>query len=124
MPPFRLPCNILPACARRGQSAGAACCRTKLKSAHGTVFRELLYRWHPWPAMRVAVHEVIHKADGHVCRCTLSGSDAERWLEIPAWMFERTACPDQPRLVTLPFISMTALTALSRLIGPFSKNVS
>jgi len=98
--------------------------RTELKSAHGTVFRELLYRWHPWSAMRVAVHEVIHKADGHVCRCTLSGSDAERWLEIPAWMFERTACPDQPRLVTLPFISMTALTALSHLIGPFSKNVS
>jgi hypothetical protein len=74
--------------------------------------------------MRVAIHEAIGKADGYVFRCTLNGSDAERWLEVPAWMFERTACPDQPRLVTLPFISMSALTALSDLLGPFSKNLS
>ena len=25
---------------------------------------------------------------------TLDGSQAERWLEVPAWMFDRTACAD------------------------------
>ena len=29
-----------------------------------------------------------------VFRCTLDGSQADRWLEVPAWMFDRTACPD------------------------------
>src|ERR1700678_104861 len=112
------------ACVRQGSSADACGCRTRLKNAHGTVFRELLYPWHPWSTMRVAVHEAIGKTDGYVFRCTLSGLDAERWLEVPAWMFERTACPDPPRLVTLPFVSMSSLTSLSDLIGPFSKNLS
>jgi hypothetical protein len=51
------------------------------KNAHGTVFRELIYHWHPWFGMRVAIHEAIDKADGIVFRCTLSGSAADRWLE-------------------------------------------
>jgi hypothetical protein len=72
----------------------------------------------------VAVHEVIGKADGDVFRCTLSGSDADRWLEVPAWMFERMACPDQRHLATSPLVSMRALTALSYLIGSASKNLS
>jgi hypothetical protein len=29
-----------------------------------------------------------------VFRCTLDGSQADRGLEVPAWMFDRTACPD------------------------------
>jgi hypothetical protein len=45
--------------------------------------------------LRVAVHEAIGKMDGNVFRCTLSGSDVDRWLEVPAWMFERISCPDQ-----------------------------
>jgi hypothetical protein len=36
--------------------------------------------------MRVAIHEAVDKADGVVFRCTLSGSAADRWLEVPAWM--------------------------------------
>jgi hypothetical protein len=46
----------------------------------------------------VAVHEAIRKAAGDVFRCALSESDADRWLEVPAWMFERMACPDQRHL--------------------------
>jgi hypothetical protein len=72
----------------------------------------------------VAVHEVIAKADGDVFRCTLSGLDADRWLEVPAWMFERMVGPDQRHLATSPFVSIRALTALSHLIGPASKNLS
>jgi hypothetical protein len=39
--------------------------------------------------MRVAIQESVDKADGVVFRCTLSGSAADRWLEVPAWMFDR-----------------------------------
>jgi hypothetical protein len=63
--------------------------------------------------MRVAIHGAVDKADGVVFRCTLSGSAADRWLEVPAWMFDRAACPDPPRLTALPFVSMDALSALS-----------
>ncbi len=109
---------------RPATSAGGGYCRTKLENAHGPVFRELLYPWHPWSRERVAVHEAIAKADGITFRCTLSGLDADRWLEIPAWMFERAACPDQSNLATSPFVSVSALTALSDLIGPVVKGLS
>src|SRR6476660_7933412 len=49
-------------------------CRTKLENAPGTVFRVLVYPWHPWFGMRVAVHAVVDKADGAVFRGTLSDS--------------------------------------------------
>jgi hypothetical protein len=73
--------------------------------------------------MGIAVHEVIAKTDGAIFRCTLSGLDADRWLEVPAWMFERVACPDQRCLAKSPFVSMSALTALSDLIDRASKNL-
>jgi hypothetical protein len=66
--------------------------------------------------MRVAIHEAADKADGVVFRCTLSGSAADRWLEVPAWMFERARCLDPPRLTASPFVSMDALSALSDLL--------
>ena len=48
-------------------------CRTKLENAHRTVvFRVLVYPWHPWFGIRVAIHEVVDKADGAVFRGTLS----------------------------------------------------
>jgi hypothetical protein len=39
-------------------------CTTRFKNAHGTVFRELLYYWHPWFGMRVAIHGSVDKAAG------------------------------------------------------------
>jgi hypothetical protein len=63
--------------------------------------------------MRVAIHEAVDKIDDVVFRCTLSGSAADRWLEVPAWMFDRAKCLDPPRLTALPFVSMDALSALS-----------
>jgi hypothetical protein len=41
--------------------------------------------------MRVAIHEAIDKADGIVFRCTLSGSAADLWLDVPAWIDRRGA---------------------------------
>ena len=66
--------------------------------------------------MRVAIHEVVDKADDVIFRCTLNGSAADRWLEVPAWMFDRTRCLDPPRLTASPFVSMDALSALSDLL--------
>ena len=101
---------------RPAPDVGVRRCTTRFENAHGTVFRELIYRWHPWFGTRVAIHEAIEKADGVVFRCTLSGSAADRWLEVPAWMFDRAACPDAPRLATAPFVSVDALSALTDLL--------
>lgn len=39
--------------------------------------------------MRFAIQDAIGHMNGDVFRCKLSGLDADRWLELPAWMFER-----------------------------------
>jgi len=102
----------------------------RLENTHGTGFRELLYRWHPWFGLRVCVHGTIVRAGGLAFRCTLSGSDADRWLEIPAWMFDRAACPGQATLTTSPFVDMAALSTLRNLLAevlkahPVSSNVA
>jgi len=100
---------------RQGSSGACDRCTTRFKNAHGTVFRELLYHWHPWFGMRVAIHEAVDKADGVVFRCTLSGLAADRWLEVPAWMFDRARCLD-PSLTASPFVRMDALSVLSDLL--------
>jgi hypothetical protein len=37
-------------------------------------------------------------------------------VEVPAWMFDRTACPDAELFAAQPFVSITALAALSALL--------
>jgi hypothetical protein len=83
-----------------------------------------LYPWHPWFELQVAIHEAIEKADGAVFRCTVSGCDADRWLEVPAWMFERAVCLDHDRLIAAPFIDMTALSALADLLRQALKDLA
>ena len=90
-------------------------CTTKLENAHGTEFREVLYRWHPWFGLRVAVHETVSRSDGIVFRCTLTGGGGHR-LELPAWMFDRAACRDSFPLAPAPHVSMAELSALSDLV--------
>jgi hypothetical protein len=92
-------------------------CRTRFENAHRTILRELLYQYHPWSGRRVCVHEAIEKADGVIFRCTLSSSQADRGLEVPAWMFDRTVCPDQPPLMEAPCVSMGALAKVRRRFG-------
>ena len=89
---------------------------TRFENAHRTVLREVLYRHHPWFGRRVCVHGAVDKASDVVFRCTLDGSQADRWLEVPAWMFDRTACPDAELLTAQPFVSIDALAALSALL--------
>jgi len=97
-------------------------CTTRFENAHRTVLREVLYRHHPWFGRRVCVHKAVDKTDDGVFRCTLDGSRAERWLEVPAWMFDRTACADAEPLTAQPFVSIDALAALSALLDLALKN--
>src|SRR6266436_5932311 len=105
-----------PGCGRQGSNVGDGDCTTRFENAHRTVFREVLYRHHPWFGRRVCVHGTVDKADDVVFRCSLDGSRADRWLEVPAWMFDRTACLDAELLTAHPFVSITALAALSALL--------
>src|SRR5260370_29400919 len=88
-----------------------------LRTPTGPFFARFFIGLNPWFGRRVCVHETIEKADDVVFRCTLGGSHAERWLEVPAWMFDRTACPDAESLTAQPFVSVDALAALSALLG-------
>ena len=69
-------------------------CTTRFENAHRTVLREVLYRHHPWSGRRVCVHGAVDKGGFVVFRCTLEESQADQGLEVPAGMFDRTACPD------------------------------
>ena len=89
--------------------------QTRLENTHGTEFRELLYRWHPWFGLRVGVHEAIKRSGEVVFRCSLSGTDVDRWLEIPSWMFERSACA-WVRVAADTHADLAALMALAELV--------
>jgi hypothetical protein len=91
-------------------------CTTTFENAHRTVLREVLYRHHPWCGRRVCIHGAIDKDGFVVFRCTLEASQADRGLEVPAWMFDRTACPDPGLLAAQPYVSIEALAALSALL--------
>jgi len=80
-----------------------------------------LYRWHPWFGLSVFVHQAVAKSDDVVFRCTLSGSDATRWLEIPAWMFDRAACADDSVVTTTPHVDSSALSVLAGLLSDVLK---
>jgi hypothetical protein len=91
-------------------------CTTRFENAHRTVLREVLYRHHPWFGRRVCIHGAVDKDGFVVFRCTLEASQADRGLEVPAWMFDRTAYPDPELLTAQPFVSIDALAALSALL--------
>src|SRR5256886_12846779 len=106
---------VLPDSACSAPGAASRCCTTRLENAHGTEFRELLYPWHPWFGLRVGAHEAIDKSDGIVFRCSLRRSDADRWLEVPSWMFDRSACA-RVRVAADAHVDLAALTALAALL--------
>ena len=97
--------------------AGANDYITKLENAHGTEFGELLYPWHPWAGLRIGLHESVSKPDGIVFRCRLYG----RRLEIPAWMFDRSACA-RVRVAADAHVDIGALVALTALLRSASSN--
>ena len=99
----------------RCRNGAGASTTTRLEDAHSTKFRELLYPWHPWSDLRIGIHEAIERPGGVVFRCDLTASDANRWLEIPAWMFDRSACA-KVRLAVEPHTDLSALVMLGALL--------
>ena len=95
---------------------GAWRCTTRFENAHRTALREVLYRHHPWFGRQICVHGAVDKGGFVVFRCTLEESQVDRWLEVPAWMFDRTACPNPGLLAAQPYVSVEALAALSALL--------
>ena len=102
----------------RGLHAAGRHCTTRRRNAHrigNAEGREVLYRWHPWAGCVVDVHAVIEKSSGEVLRCSERGS-GERWLELPAWMFDRAACL-AVEIAVRPRVDMAVLSALGALLA-------
>jgi hypothetical protein len=97
-------------------NAGVQSCTTRFENAHRTVLRKVLYRHHPWFGRRVCVHSAVDKDGFVVFRCTLEESQADPALAVPAWMFDRRACPGAELLATQPCVSIEALAAFSALV--------
>jgi hypothetical protein len=108
-----------PASERQGSNADACGCTTRSGNAHKTDKAEergVLYPWHPWVGCVVLVHEVIEKADGVVLRCSRDGEATGRWLELPAWMFDRATCLSM-QVACRPRVDFAALLVLSALLA-------
>ncbi|SJM34853.1 conserved hypothetical protein [Mesorhizobium delmotii] len=69
----------------------------------------------------VHVHEVIEKADREVFRCSLSGHASDRWLEVPAWMFDRAVCTAW-RIAAAPHVDPRTLGVLVTLLQDATAN--
>jgi hypothetical protein len=94
-------------------------CTTRRGNAHRTDHaeeREVLYPWHPWAGCVVSVHETVEKIDGTVLRCSRDGQARERWLELPAWMFDRAMCLPM-RIARDPCVEFAALVQLRELLA-------
>ena len=102
----------------RGCCAAERCCTSRRENANRieiTEEREVLYHWHPWAGSVVRVHEAVDKVGGIVFRCSRAGSN-ERWLELPAWMFDRAAYVPM-RITSDPVVEFAALVALEELLA-------
>src|SRR4051794_38799210 len=90
MRPREFATKSAPCC--RSPRAGAPRCRTRRQNTHGTEEREVAYPWRPWFGRVVRVQEVVARGGGNVFRCSLANDPSWRWLELPAWMFDREVC--------------------------------
>jgi len=102
-------------CGRQGLCEVVLRCTTRRGNAHRTETREVVYLWHPWAGCTVQIHEVINKVAGAVARCSHGDGATGRLLELPLWMFDRSACAPM-RVETLPHVDIAALRALRALL--------
>lgn len=87
--------------------AGVRRYTTRRLNAHKTTERTVLYPWHPWSGLSVHLHEVTERGD--VGRC----------LEVPAWMFEWSACVPLG-IAPQPRVGVGALSTLRQLLAEVS----
>src|SRR5918993_541900 len=96
-------------------SGAARCCTTRLRNAHRTEEREVLYPWHPWAGCHVHVHEIVQKGSGAVARCHRADDHSGRCLELSVWMFDRAACTTM-RIAPAPQVDSTTILTLTALL--------
>ena len=99
-----------------GPNGDARCCTSERQNTHVTDRREVLYPWHPWFGRLVYVHSVVDKPGDAVFRCNLTGLRSDRLLEVPIWMFDRTACASCRRS-GFAHVGLKALSALAGLVS-------
>jgi hypothetical protein len=58
---------------------------------------------------------VIEKGDAAIFRCSLSGRATDRWLEVPAWMFDRVVSANW-RIAAVASVDLVVLGALAELL--------
>jgi hypothetical protein len=61
------------------------------------------------------VYETVTKGGHPVCRCGIEDQRNGRSVEVPAWMFEASAC-DHLRLTATPFVDYEALIELKAIV--------
>jgi hypothetical protein len=66
-------------------------------------------------------HEVIEKAAGDVARCSHDDGASGRLLELPIWMFDRSACAPM-RVEVFPRVDIAALQALRVVLDAMAIN--
>ena len=106
--------------ARSGSGCRSRCadgphCRRRHHNTHVTERREVLYPWHPWFGMTVHIHQVVEKGRIGTLRCSVNDAASGRWLELPAWMFDRAICLPIT-LASSPRAHMAALESLRNLL--------
>ena len=88
---------------------------TRQRNTHNTESREVRYPWHPWFGRLVTVYETVTKGGHPLCRCGIEDQRNDRSVEVPAWMFEPTAC-DHLHLTATPFVDCQALIELKAVL--------
>jgi hypothetical protein len=61
------------------------------------------------------VYETVTKGGHPLCRCGIEDQRNDRSVELPAWMFEPTAC-DHLHLTATPFVDCQALIELKAVL--------
>ena len=90
-----------------------------------TEWREVLYRWPPWFGRAVLVHQFVDKGLTVALRCSIDGMASGRWLELPAWMFDRSVWVPIT-LANSPRVHLAALEGLQKLlagVGPLPRAI-
>jgi hypothetical protein len=105
-----------PECAYQGPCEGALSCTTTIRNAHNTGERDIIYAWHPWVGRRVEILRVFGRGGVSTVRCRLAGRAQCLPLEVPSWMFERSACASISS-VAEPISDTASLCALSQLLA-------
>jgi hypothetical protein len=95
---------------------GVGYCTTRRRKTHVTEEREVLYPWHPWFGLTVHVHQAVDKRASAGFRCSLDAGITDRWLELPAWMFDRATCV-RMQIASVSRVDSSALEALQSLMA-------